>query len=581
VAITFAISLVGDRLMFSTLYGYAGEFAAVGLGASVVASIGLVDDFGALTSRGRLVLQLLSALVVVAVGYRVDAVFDYRLGVAGIPLTVLWVVGVTNAFNLIDGLDGLAAGVAVIITATLFAIFVYSGSVAEAMMLSVVAGALLGFLRYNFYPAKIFLSESGTLLIGFYLSVVAIDAANKLAAAVAIVVPLLAFGLPIADAALTLLRNILRRFYVVRVDGESERYEFRTPGGTPLFEADRRQIHDRLVDAGVTHRNVVLVVYGVSVLLAAGAFTLVAEREPNHALFLGAFGIASVVGIGRLRYSEMQVLRNGVLLPIFDSPLLSRRLFHVLVDLVFIVASYLGAHIVLYEAGLGHLVRTTFFRTVPLVAFAQIAAFTAAGLYWRSFRYTGVADLLVMGRALAVAVAAAWLARYVVGTQHPMSFAVTVVDAYLLSTLVIASRVSFRVLDFVFKRERERGRRTLIYGAGAGGVLALREIEGNAALDMNVVGFLDDSPAKCRRGLQGRPVHETGAIEGLIAAGAFDELLVATAKIPEERLTAIAERCEVAGIPVRRFAIGWGDVRSFVATESGSTPFSSQTASAR
>ncbi|MGH7858824.1 MAG: hypothetical protein ACREQY_15970 [Candidatus Binatia bacterium] len=551
-AVTFSIAFAIDWFTFDPLAGYATDLPALIVGATLVMLLGVIDDFRPLGPAVKLSIQLLAAIVLVSVGYQIQKVGGAEIGLLGVPLTLLWVVGITNAFNLIDGLDGLAAGVGLIVSATLFAILVQGGRVGEALVLCALGGALLGFLRYNFHPARIFLGDSGSLLLGFVLAAVSIQASKKLSTAIALGVPILVLGLPIMDTSLAVARRAL--------------------GRTAILRPDRGHIHHRLLELGFTHRSAVLVLYGACALSCAGALALVFQRAPNQGLLLAAFGIAAAIGIRRLDYGEMRLLRNGVLLPVFDLPLVNRRLLHVLIDLCFVIGSYLAAYAVWFGDVWSEPARTRFLDSVPLVAFVQIASFAAVGLYRRSYRHTGIDDLLKMFQALTLAVVTAFLARWLVRDGGWPTLGVTILDGYLLATLVIGSRISFRVLDHVFKNERKGGRKVLIYGAGNGGVLALREIRDNPALDMTAVGFLDDDPGKRMRFIHGCAVYGGEELEAFIRARTFDELIVSTQKIPEERVREVAERCALAGIPVRCFRIGWEELGQGAVPEAGARP---------
>ena len=556
--VTFELAIVSDRYVYEIFYGWGWQILALALGATAVLLLGVIDDIRSLSPEAKLATQLAAGLAVWLSGYRIEAIGTFQLGILGPPLTLLWVVGVTNAFNLIDGLDGLAAGIGVIVSATLFSISVYTGDVASAFLTAALGGALLGFLRYNFYPARIFLGDSGSLLLGFVLSVVSIGTANRASAVVAILVPILALGLPIADTGLTVVRRLLRAVHVVRHDESRERYEFLFLGNVSLLKADREHIHHRLVDLGITHRNVVLLLYGICASLGVVSFAIVAVRNPDVASLLVAFAIAAVYGVRRLNYEEMRVLRNGMLLPIFESPIVSRRLLHVLLDLLFILVSYLAALWIANDGVLDAAVRARFLERVPLLALTQISAFALAGLYQRSYRYTGISDLFAMLRALVLAVAASSVGGWLIFARPALE--IVVLDAYLLGTLAIGTRLSFRLLEHVFTSERSEGRRVLIYGAGRAGVVALQEIQDNPALGMTAVGFLDDQSERQMRIVRGCPIYPPDHLDRLIRSRQFDELIVSSEKIPEDRLREVAARCALAGLTVRRFAIGWEEL---------------------
>jgi UDP-GlcNAc:undecaprenyl-phosphate GlcNAc-1-phosphate transferase len=224
---------------------------------------GIWDDVRGLGPVPKLAAELLAAGVVMSSGLLIERVTilgsTWTLQWLAYPVTAAWIVGVTNAFNLIDGVDGLAPGIGALAGAACGAILIVRGHAPEAMLLAALVGAMLGFLVYNFEPASIFLGDSGSLVTGFLLATTAIAGWQKGATALASAVPLLIFALPIADAASTLLRRIAAR----PIEGRSMRSVLQR-----IVEPDREHIHHRLLAIGWSVRHTVLVLYGVTALLS-------------------------------------------------------------------------------------------------------------------------------------------------------------------------------------------------------------------------------------------------------------------------------------------------------------------------
>ncbi|MDI6907404.1 MAG: MraY family glycosyltransferase [Thermoanaerobacterales bacterium] len=236
------------------------ELLGLLLGASLIVAVGLLDDARGLPPRVKLAGQVLAALAVIPFGLQVQFVTDplhggmLSLGWWGIPLTVFWLVAVTNAVNLIDGLDGLAAGTAIIAAVTLALVSWTEGEAAAVAVAAVLAAATLGFLRYNFHPARVFLGDTGSMFLGFVLAGTAIMGLAKSATAVSVLVPIVVLGLPLFDTAFAILR--------------------RARNHRPIFYPDKGHLHHRLLRIGLSHRGAVLVVYGVDVVLGASAVVL-------------------------------------------------------------------------------------------------------------------------------------------------------------------------------------------------------------------------------------------------------------------------------------------------------------------
>lgn len=260
-------------------------------GAALVFLIGLADDFFNLRPVTKLLGQIAAAGLVFAGGLRVETLAGMDLPWwLSMVLTVFWLLLCTNALNLIDGLDGLCAGMGLFATLTLFAAAWLQGNVPLAQATFPLLGALAGFLFYNFNPATVFLGDSGALLIGFLLGCYGMAWTQKTATILSMLVPLLALSVPLVDVSLAVLRRFLRN--------------------RPIFSADRGHIHHRLLDQGFSPRRAVLVLYLVASLAAAFALLLsYSKLGPWHGFVILAFCGVAWLGIRQLRYSEFEMVR--------------------------------------------------------------------------------------------------------------------------------------------------------------------------------------------------------------------------------------------------------------------------------
>jgi len=211
------------------------------------------------------------------------------IGFAG---TLVWVVGITNAFNLIDGVDGLAAGSALFSTLVLLTNSLINGQTRVTIVTLALSGALAGFLRYNFNPASIFLGDSGSLLVGFLLAALSIQGSQKASTAVAVAIPILAFGLPVVDTAVTIARRLL--------------------SGKPVFKGDREHIHHMLLARGWSQRRVALALYAVSAAFGLAAMLFVNTGSAVPAIVLFVIGVTITLALGNLNYHEVDELRASV-----------------------------------------------------------------------------------------------------------------------------------------------------------------------------------------------------------------------------------------------------------------------------
>lgn len=260
---------------------------AILLGGLVLCAVGALDDVRGVRAGTKLTFQILAASVAFALGLRIEAIdLPYlgvqQMGVFALPVTLLWIVGVTNAVNLIDGLDGLAAGIVFFASLTNFVVALVAGSVLVALVMACVMGAMIGFLLYNFNPAKIFMGDSGSYFLGYVLATASL-AGNlaKASTTVSLLVPLIALGVPVFDT----LFSILRRFAQRR----------------SIFSADREHIHHRLIDLGLTHKRAVLTLYAASIVFMVAAIVLALGRDWSVGLAILA---ATVVMLGLVRFGK-------------------------------------------------------------------------------------------------------------------------------------------------------------------------------------------------------------------------------------------------------------------------------------
>jgi len=263
------------------------EIAGLLVGGTVILIVGIIDDLKHLSAKTKLAGQILAALVLVLFDVRIEWLSNpfgemIYLHYLSIPLTVLWIVGLTNTVNLIDGLDGLAAGVSTIASITILLVALQQNFWTVAILTAALAGSALGFLQHNFNPAKIFMGDTGSMFLGYMLAGVSILGVVKSAATIALVVPIVALGLPIMDTAFAIIR--------------------RYTNGRPIFKPDKGHLHHRLLEMGLTQKQAVLLMYVISGCLGLSAIALTEGNKWDGALIIllllgAAFFGAKKVGV--------------------------------------------------------------------------------------------------------------------------------------------------------------------------------------------------------------------------------------------------------------------------------------------
>ena len=258
----------------------------------------MFDDIRSMSAKLKLAAQVAAALVVCSFGIRINLIpqLDFlNLGWLSWPITIFWIVGITNAVNLIDGLDGLSAGISAATCAVVAAFALFTDQVAMGILMLALLGSLVGFLVFNFNPAKIFMGDSGSMFLGFFLAVSSVVCATKVAALMGLILPALALGLPIFDMLLSVFRRILDR--------------------RSVFSADRGHVHHRLLEKGIKHHHVVIIMYLVTLLAAgAGLLMMFSRGHDEVIIFLVALlvliSLFRVAGVLKFRQAWLQVQEN-------------------------------------------------------------------------------------------------------------------------------------------------------------------------------------------------------------------------------------------------------------------------------
>src|SRR5215813_3298808 len=530
-----------------------GVWKPVSLGGAIVFLLGVWDDIRPVPAWVKFVLQGVAAGVAIWCGILVEHVSllggrSIHIGILALPLTLVWIIGITNAFNLVDGLDGLAAGLTIIAAGSIAMIFFLRGHAQDALLLLILLGALLGFLPYNFNPATIFLGDSGSLVVGYILAVTAITGSQKGATTLAVIIPLLVFGLPIVDTLLAMVRRCVGSLRMLNAPKATLREQIRV--AKSMFKADQKHIHHRLIALGFSHRNAVLVLYALALGLASLALLSVLAQYRNAGIILIAIGLATYIGLRKLGYDEITFLRTGTLLRWYTSLTFNRRFFVGFIDMTLTTAAYWGAIVLQYDLPWGTELKAWYIGTFPLVLVMQLACLYALGLYRGVWRAVAICDLIRVVAVVPLAVTVSYIVA-MMSLPPVETLRVFLLDALLLSALIVGVRSTYRVLDYMQQCAHVTGEPTLIYGAGRGGQLVLRELRQNPDLGLRSIGFLDDDPR-----LQGRVVHGIpvlGSITGLrsiIEAQPISYLIASSSKIKRERLDQVISICQEWRIPM-------------------------------
>jgi UDP-GlcNAc:undecaprenyl-phosphate GlcNAc-1-phosphate transferase len=541
--VAIALTLLAGLLVFHSMSGIRVLLA----GCTLAFAIGFADDISSLKPFSKLVMEIAITSIFLFYGYRLNWTTSLTLDTM---LTLLWVVGMTNAFNLLDHMDGLCGGVALIVgTALLVGLLparAGTEALAQAQYIALLLGAIAGFLVYNIYPASVFMGDSGSLLLGLSFAALTLSHVRQAPARSnplsIVAVPVLVLLIPIFDTTLVTVSRIV--------------------WGRAPSRGGRDHSSHRLVAVGLSEPAAV----GVLWLLAAigGAFGVgmdyfnLSWSSPAAAVFLLGMVIFAVY-LARIRvYDEEDVaaVDRSRLTPIAIEFMYKKQVVEVLLDLCLVSIAYYTAYRLRFEGDDFTINFNTFYRTLPLVLSAQMLALFAVGFYRGVWRYFGLVDTVVVAKGVLLGTAGGVGAIILLVPIRTYSRTVFVIDAILLAALLTASRVSFRLFGEFLQRNRQSTSRVVIYGAGAGGTIVVRELTTNGDAPCRIVGFVDDDPRKRGMSLHGyRVMGGFEALTALITSGKVDTVVVSARSIDRHRLQELETICTERGVALSRLRL--------------------------
>ncbi len=533
----------GVAIYLSFLMGclvIAPQFSGVRLillGGTLLFLLGLVDDFSSLKPYVKFVVQLVVAAIVVYFGRRLPWT-NYEA--VNIVLTILWIVGVTNAVNLLDNMDGLAGGISLIACLFLSATFLLNGQIPQATLPAILGGAVLGFLVYNRQPATIFMGDCGSLLLGFVLSATALlsdyDRTRNLG--VVLFAPMLILLIPIFDTC------------VVTVTRKLE--------GRPISQGGRDHTSHRLVALGLSEQRAVWLLYALAI--GGGTLALLSRSLKAEVLFWLIPSISLVVlflglYVGRVRVYESEQTPGGFMVPnVIAGFAYKRRIFEILLDVVLAALSYYGAYLLRFDGGITQAQIELCLKTLPLVIAAQLFFLLVCGVYRGLWRYAGLSDLVTIAKAVLAGAVASGAIVFVLFDWNAAGLTLFVLYGLLLFVFITVSRWSFRLLRAVLvgtEPKHPDARPVLIYGAGDRGVWLLSELRNNRSLRCAPLGFIDDDPHKAGRRIHDCRIYMRSELPELLTKYQVTEVLISTPQIPAEPI----EQLRQLGFQVSRLQI--------------------------
>jgi UDP-GlcNAc:undecaprenyl-phosphate GlcNAc-1-phosphate transferase len=540
---------VGIGLVFflcATVFGVATRLPVLTITAAIIFIVGLVDDVLALKPSTKLIAQLALASTLLFFDYRLNWLQSTTLDSL---LTLFWIVGVTNAFNLIDNMDGLCGGIALIVGAALLVDLLPGAAGTRAFFevryLAILLGAIGGFLVYNFHPASIFMGDSGSLLLGFSFAAVTLSAGHQAPGksdVLSIVAgPVLVLLIPIFDTTLVTLSRAL--------------------SGRRTAQGGRDHSSHRLVAIGLSERRAVALLWSLAAIggilgIGVGRFGQSWSVFVIASAFLVGMVLFAAYLAGIRVYEDVADRKPGAFTPIVVDFMYKRRVAEVLLDFALVVMCYYSAYRMRFEDPVEFMQNFPMFsQSLPVMVASQMVAFFVVGVYRGVWRHFGMMDTLVIARGVFLGAVSALVV--ILGAYRFFAYSRTVFAIYgvLLLMAMTLSRASFRLVGEFVQRQRQSGRRVAIYGAGDAAGLVIREVV-SGDQDVRIAGFIDDDPRKVGSRVMGYPVlGGYSALTVLINAASVDAVVISARSLPAERLNNLEVLCSSNHVELSRLRV--------------------------
>lgn len=543
VALMGGIAIVGALVIGVATGGDSAFPWPVWAGAGILFALGLADDLWDARPGAKVLAQVLATACVLYSGYAF-----WRGGPVWVsmPLTFLWVIGITNALNLIDGIDGLAASVAAIAAGVLALLGVALGNLALAAVMLTLAGAAIGFLVYNIPPASVFMGDCGSLVLGYLLSVGALGVQGGGGPVVGTLLPIAVMAVPIFDTTLVTVTRVLR--------------------GRSLTDGGTDHVHHRLIKLGASEAQALALLSGMSAAFGGVALSALWMQRPLTLAVAALFLVlVTVVGVylatmggeqlaGASSSASGITARFGALMRTYAGGASWKSVAGVLADLLVVGAAFVVVAYLRYGGAPPPAWSALMLQTLPAVIGAKLLVFYAFGLYEGIWRHAGTPEVIRL--ALASGTASVFVGVGLVTLKGPAALAPSIfILDWLVTTIGIGGgRFAFRALRQYVAAHRDGGRRVLVYGSGPDGILLLRHLRHHPELGRTVVGLLDENSV--RHGYRMQGIQVLGGPDDLpdiCSDHDVEEVIVPMKAVSEDEWSRIREQCAAADVDCQYF----------------------------
>jgi UDP-GlcNAc:undecaprenyl-phosphate GlcNAc-1-phosphate transferase len=513
-------------------------------GAGLLFGLGMADDLLDVRPEAKVLVQVVATAAVLQGGYEF---WRGGPGWASVPLTFLWVIGVTNAFNLIDGIDGLAASVAAITGSTLLLVGLAVGHRGLAIVMAAVIGAAVGFLAHNAPPASVFMGDCGSLPLGYLLAVGALDIQGGGGPVVGTLVPIAVLAVPIFDTTFVTATRVVR--------------------GQPVAEGGTDHVHHRLIRLGASEKQALAILAvasagfgGLALSALWMSASLVVASAALCLVMAGVFG-AYLATIPEEKKAEAPTSpsgmteRVGALMRRFFGGVSWKSVAGVLADLLVVSAAFIIA-LHLRHGGTPPSEWTTLMeRALPGIVAAKLLIFHVFGLYDGIWRHAGTPEIVRLASASIVASLVVGTGLSVVKELQAEAISVFILDGLITTIGIGGSRFAFRALRQYVVAHQGKGRKVLLYGSGPSSILAVRYLRQRSGPDRTVVGMLDDDPSRHGHRLQGTEVlGSLSDLPRLCSAHDVEEVIVPVPAVSKETRRRVLGQSRAAGVECKYFS---------------------------
>ncbi len=505
----------------------------------VLFCVGILDDFAPIKPASKLIGQILVACFMIFSG-----LFFHLNPLISVPVSVLWYVGLMNAFNLLDNMDGLAAGIACIASLTLGFYLMISGQTEIVLAAMALAGAAMGFLIYNTHPARIFMGDCGSMFLGHLLGALALLGADRNPSGLVMTlwIPVLLLSVPIFDTIFV----TLTRFFHAR----------------PISQGGKDHTSHRLVAFGVSQKRAVWILYGIS--LISGSVILLSTALRGSTVLVLAILLTILLTLFGMFLGEIKIYsessssdakefpnsKKGFVLDVLFQH--KRRFAEVLMDLTLICLAYYSAFYLKFDAVIPHQVQRTIVEFLPVAIACQMINFFLFGLYRGVWKYAGLTDVLAILKAVTAGTFIIGVLIESVFQFEGYSRPILAIFWLLLVVLVSGSRIATRLFFEFLSSSIERQKRAVIMGAGDAGELLLRILQSSAQREYEPVAFIDDDPKKIGKVIHGVPVlGDRHTLAEVVAKEKINIVFIAIPSAALDQIREIEEECRSHNIQYR------------------------------